>query len=74
MATAIWIDPADGIEYFYTQSSEAALVPVTFKGVVAATIPAGVATPKALELTVLGPDEKGGPPAPPVQNEAKDRP
>ena len=77
MATAIWIDPADGGEYFFTQSSaEGSLVPVTATGVVAATIPAGVATPRALELTVLGPAEKGRPadPAvPPVKNEVPER-
>lgn len=74
MATAIWIDPADGSEYFYTQSSaESSLSPVTSKGVVAATVPAGVATPRALELTVLGPENTSGtadPTKPPMKRES----
>ena len=71
MATAIWLDPADGGEYFYTQSSvEDAPIALTSSpaspGVVAATISAGVATPRALELRVFGPEDKNSPADPPA--------
>lgn len=56
-ATAIWIDPADGGEYFYTQTSSVAGVEPPFNGpgpALVATIGAGAATPRAIELTLLG--------------------
>jgi hypothetical protein len=63
-ATAIWVDPRDGGEYYYTQPSsvvggEPAYLARDSRLV--ATLPAGAATPKAIELTLVGREEK--PPA-----------
>lgn len=55
-ATAIWIDPTDGGEYFYTQPSSVVGADPPSVGpnsVLAAAIGAGAATPRAIELTLL---------------------
>jgi hypothetical protein len=75
-ATAIWIDPRDGREYYFAQpdwpSVRMDLFPLGGERALVGKVPAGVATPKPLELWTVG---SGGPtPAPPVQNDAKDLP
>jgi len=63
MATATWVDPADGLEYFFTQSSaETAAVPVTSDDVLAATLREGVAAPRPLELRMSRFDPTAPPP------------
>jgi hypothetical protein len=65
MATAIWINPADGGEYFFTQSSvETAPTPIALGEVVAATLSAGVAAPRPLELKMFKAGETSSPPQP----------
>jgi len=59
-ATAIWIDPRDGSEYYFTQPSSVVggePRPIGPQSVIA-TIPAGVATPRAIELTLLAREAK----------------
>lgn len=65
MATAIWTDSTDGIEYFFTQSSiEASPTPVVAGEVLAATLSAGVAAPRPLELRMFKASEGKPAPAP----------
>jgi len=62
-ATAIWIDPRDGGEYYFTQPSAVfGVEPVSIgPRSVVATIPSGAATPRAIEMTLLGREEKTDP-------------
>lgn len=58
VAEATWTDPTDGREYIYAQVADVRerLVPLVPGGVTVATLPAGVATDRPLELSVsLGP-------------------
>jgi hypothetical protein len=59
-ATAIWVDPRDGGEYYYTQPSEVAGEPFSIgrDSRRVATLPPGAATPRGIELTLLGREEK----------------
>jgi hypothetical protein len=63
-ATAIWVDPRDGGEYYYTQPSEVAGgEPALFghDSRLVTTLGAGAATPRAIELTLLGREDKSEP-------------
>ena len=54
-ARAVWTDPESGDEYYFTQGGDAIeFVPLKKSGALAATVPPGVATPRALELRVFG--------------------
>ncbi len=54
-ARAVWTDPEDRRQYYFTQGGNAVdFVPLTRAGVLASTVPPGVATPRALELRVFG--------------------
>jgi hypothetical protein len=60
-ATAIWVDPRDGGEYYYTQPSEVAGGEPSLFGRdsrLVATLPPGAATPKGIELMLVGREEK----------------
>lgn len=54
VAEATWSDPRDGREYIYAQVGDVReqLVPLTPNGVMATSLPAGVATDRPLELWV----------------------
>ncbi|MGH9400218.1 MAG: hypothetical protein ACRD00_07600 [Thermoanaerobaculia bacterium] len=70
-ATAIWIDPRDGREYYFAQAPliSVLLYPLNDVARVGA-LPAGVATPRPLELWVVG----AGVSAPsPARREPRDR-
>lgn len=62
---ATWSDPRDGREYIYAQVGDVReqLVPLTPDGVMATSLPAGVATDRPLELWVslgsLAPEKSG---------------
>jgi hypothetical protein len=54
-ARAVFTFPEDKRQYYFTQGSNAVdFVPLTKSGVLASTVPPGVATPRALELRVFG--------------------
>jgi hypothetical protein len=54
-ARAVWTDPEDKRQYYFTQGGNSVdFVPLTKSGVLASTVPPGVATPRALELRVFG--------------------
>jgi hypothetical protein len=54
-ARAGWTDSEDGKLYYFTQAGESSgFVPLTRAGVLASTIPPGVATARPLELRVFG--------------------
>lgn|GEM_PF-4386193 len=54
-ARAVWSFPEDKRSYYFTQGGNAVdFVPLTKAGVLASTVPPGVATPRTLELRVFG--------------------
>lgn len=74
-AAAIWIDPQDQREYYFVQpdwpSIRVDLFPLRGDRTLIGTLPAGVATPKPLELWSVG---AGGPPPSPRPAETTVRP
>jgi hypothetical protein len=80
-ATAIWIDPRDGREYYFAQADSPSIrvnpFPLAPEGVSVGKLSSGVATPRPLELWLFGESSKegAGEPAPaPRRNEATERP
>jgi len=60
-ATAIWVDPRDGGEYYYTQPSSVVGGEPAYLGRdsrLVATLPPGAATPRAIELTLVGREKR----------------
>jgi hypothetical protein len=54
-ARAVWTDPEDGKQYYFTQGGDTVdFVPLTKPGVLASTVQPGVATARKLELRVNG--------------------
>jgi hypothetical protein len=54
-ARAVWTDPEDGKQYYFTQGGDTVdFVPLMKSGVLASTMQPGVATARALELRVFG--------------------